>query len=51
MKINLVIGIWLDGQLNTSPLFTLIGLFVGTTGGFIKFFRTVAGLQKKKSGK
>jgi len=45
----LVLGIWLDGRMETSPLFTLIGLFVGAVGGFIKFFRTIAELQKKKS--
>jgi ATP synthase protein I len=38
------LGIWLDGKVGTSgPWFTLAGLVVGMTGGFISFFRTVLG--------
>ena len=47
VAIFLLIGIWLDGRLSTSPLWTLVGLALGLTGGFIKFFRTVAELERK----
>jgi ATP synthase protein I len=43
----LVAGIWVDGKAGTSPLFTLLGLLLGSVGGFIKFFRTVSQLEKK----
>jgi ATP synthase protein I len=37
------LGIWLDRKLDTSPWFTLLGVVVGMTGGFISFFKTVLG--------
>ena len=43
----LVAGIWADARAGTSPLFTLLGLLLGSVGGFIKFFRTVSQLEKK----
>lgn len=43
----LVLGIWADREAGTSPLFTLLGLLLGSLGGFIKFFRTVSQLEKK----
>lgn len=33
------IGVWLDGKLESSPWFTIIGAFIGATGGLIKFIR------------
>lgn len=45
--IFLVVGVWVDGKLGTSPLFTLLGLLLGSAGGFIKFFRTVSQLEQK----
>lgn len=44
-----LIGVWLDDRLGTSPLFTLLGLLLGSAGGFIKFFRSVSELEKKKN--
>jgi F0F1-type ATP synthase assembly protein I len=37
------LGIWLDRKLETSPWLTLVGVFIGMTGGFISFFKTVLG--------
>jgi ATP synthase protein I len=31
--VGLLAGQWLDGQLHTGPLFTLIGVLVGLVGG------------------
>lgn len=45
--IFLVAGVWADSKLGTSPLFTLLGLLLGSAGGFIKFFRTVSQLDQK----
>ncbi len=42
----LLAGIWADAKAGTSPLFTLLGLFLGSLGGFIKFFRTVSQLNR-----
>lgn len=42
-----LIGVWIDDAYGMSPLFKLIGLFVGTVGGFIKFFRSISQLDKE----
>jgi F0F1-type ATP synthase assembly protein I len=47
----LMIGVWLDDRWNTSPWLKLAGLFVGTVGGFIKFFTTVSRLGKEQGKK
>ena len=47
----LLIGVWLDDRWNTSPWLKLAGLFVGTVGGFIKFFTTVSRLSREEEGK
>ncbi len=44
-----LLGHWLDNRYDTSPWLKLLGLLLGTAGGFIKFFKTVARLDKKKS--
>jgi F0F1-type ATP synthase assembly protein I len=40
-------GSWVDQHYDTEPTFTLIGIALGTAGGFVKFFRSVLDLQKK----
>jgi ATP synthase protein I len=40
-------GWWLDTHYDTSPLFKLIGLFVGFVGGMIKFLKSAAELGKR----
>jgi len=47
----LMIGVWLDDRWNTSPWLKLAGLFLGTAGGFIKFFTTVSRLGKEEGKK
>lgn len=43
----LLIGWWLDTRMETSPTFTLVGLFLGFVGGMIKFFRSAAQMSEK----
>ncbi len=41
------LGIWIDKRLHdTVPWFTILGAFLGMTGGFISFFKTVLGKKK-----
>jgi F0F1-type ATP synthase assembly protein I len=42
-----LIGEWADRRWDASPWFKLTGLFLGTVGGFVKFFRTIANLDRK----
>lgn len=42
-----LVGAWLDNRWNASPWFKLSGLLLGSIGGFVKFFRSVADLEKK----
>lgn len=41
-------GYWLDGKIGSSPLFTLVGAFLGATGGFIFLIHTLTHAQKEK---
>jgi F0F1-type ATP synthase assembly protein I len=34
---------------NETPWLTLVGAFLGMTGGFISFFKTVLGASRKKT--
>jgi F0F1-type ATP synthase assembly protein I len=34
-------GVWLDRKLGTTPLFILIGLFLGFGGGFYHLYRAI----------
>jgi F0F1-type ATP synthase assembly protein I len=43
-----LIGFWADKRLDASPWFKLLGLLLGTVGGFVKFFRTIAALDRKE---
>ena len=43
-----LIGNWLDERYGTAPWLGLVGLFLGSLGGFIKFFKTVSDLSKDK---
>ncbi|MEX0601731.1 MAG: AtpZ/AtpI family protein [Bacteroidota bacterium] len=44
-----LLGVWLDSTYETTPLFRLLGLLFGTIGGFVKFFRTIAALERRKN--
>ena len=40
----LLLGHWIDKKFGTEPFGKLIGVVIGSTGGFIKFFKTVASI-------
>lgn len=46
-----LLGVWADSELGTAPWLMLAGLLLGATGGFVKFFKTVAELERKNSTK
>lgn len=42
--LSLVAGIWIDGQLGTSPWATLLGMLLGTLSAFYAVYRLIARL-------
>jgi F0F1-type ATP synthase assembly protein I len=42
------LGRWLDDVFGTAPWLMIIGLLLGTVGGFISFFRSVISMVKKE---
>ncbi len=44
-------GRWLDGEIGTSPLFTLVGAFLGGAGGFINLIRSLNRIQREREEK
>jgi F0F1-type ATP synthase assembly protein I len=38
------LGHWIDNKFDIAPIGKLVGVVVGSTGGFIKFFKTVASI-------
>lgn len=49
LLIGVVGGRWADGKLGTSPLFLLLGLFIGMTAGFLTVYRAVFPPQENGS--
>jgi F0F1-type ATP synthase assembly protein I len=41
LLIGVVGGRWVDDKLGTSPLFLLLGLFIGIAAGFLTVYRAV----------
>lgn len=41
-------GYWFDGKIGTTPIFAIIGTFLGGTSGFIYLIRSLKDLQKKR---
>lgn len=41
-------GWYLDNKLNTLPIFTLLGIVLGASAGFLNIYRTVYPPQKRK---
>ena len=39
-----LLGNWIDKKFDISPFGKLIGIVIGSTGGFIKFFKMVASI-------
>jgi F0F1-type ATP synthase assembly protein I len=46
----LLLGIWLDRQLQTSPLITLFMMMLGITVGTVAVYRNVSGVYKRIGG-
>jgi F0F1-type ATP synthase assembly protein I len=40
----LLLGHWIDIKFGIAPIGKLVGAVIGSTGGFIKFFKTVASI-------
>ena len=56
LGVSVFLGIWIDGELGTAPLFIMIFLVMGMGAGFINVYKTVSGfshgsLRDPKSGK
>ena len=42
-------GWWIDGKLDTTPLFLILGIFLGAVAGFYNLYKTlVDGEEKRK---
>lgn len=41
-------GNWLDGKLGTSPVFALLGMFVGAAAGFWSLYSHASGMRTWK---
>ncbi len=39
-------GLWLDRKIHTTPLFLILGFFIGASSGFWSIYRTVYGKNK-----
>lgn len=46
----LLLGIWLDRQLHTSPIITLFMMMLGITVGTVAVYRNIAGVYKRIGG-
>lgn len=42
------LGRWLDSVFDTAPWLMIVGLLLGTLGGFTSFFRSVLAMGKKE---
>ena len=48
----LFVGLWVDSELGTTPLFLLLGTFFGAGAGFYNLYRGLVAEQgKKEKGK
>jgi len=45
------LGRWVDGKLDTYPLFLIIGAFIGAAGGMYSFIRAVLKNEEIRKGK
>lgn len=43
----LLIGLWLDGRMNTTPWLTLIGLGIGVIAAVAAVYTTISSIYKK----
>lgn len=40
-------GQWLDNRIGTGPVFTIVGVFVGSGAAFYNMYRKISSAQKK----
>jgi ATP synthase protein I len=45
------LGRWLDSLWGTTPWLMVVGLILGTAGGFISFFRSAIAMGKKEDAR
>lgn len=43
LGVSVFLGIWIDGELGTAPLFLIIFLMMGMGAGFMNVYRAVSG--------
>ncbi|RPI01497.1 MAG: AtpZ/AtpI family protein [Ignavibacteriae bacterium] len=43
-----LLGHWMDKKFDIAPYGKLVGIILGCTGGFIKFFKTVASITAEE---
>lgn len=41
------VGYWVDQKYQTAPIGSLVGVVLGSLGGFVKFFKSVRRLTQK----
>lgn len=51
IAIGVGLGYFLDGKLNTFPLFLVLGLLLGATSGFLNIYRAVFPGKKMQNKK
>ncbi len=44
-----LIGWWADQRLSTEPLFLIVGVFAGATGGFLSLIKSVPGPKGRRA--
>ncbi len=44
------LGLFLDGRLGTTPVFTLLGVLVGGAAGFYSLYRRAMAIQEEDAG-
>ena len=50
LGVSVLLGLWLDGELGTAPLFLIVFLVLGMGAGFINVYRAVGGLTQGSLG-
>ena len=46
LSVSVFLGLWIDGELNTAPLFLIIFLILGMGAGFINVVRAAGGFTR-----
>jgi F0F1-type ATP synthase assembly protein I len=39
--LGIILGLWLDSKLKTTPLLTILGVFLGAISGMLNIYRSV----------